>query len=240
VNLYLGYFDANPVNVNPLLTQDKSCVYVEAAGAKTLFKAGMTHSNEGRYQQASQLFNDLVQCEPTNIQYRDALADSFEQQGYQSETMAWRNVYLQGANELRTSQTKEPIKFNSADVIASSPTEGIFDLMAVRLNAPKAVAAGLDLSFNTVHKDVKQYFYTEISNGNMATVETSEPVKSAGSTLYIKRTDLAAVLTGQTTAAELFESGRASIEGNQALLQEIMPNLDEFNSSFEILPLLKN
>jgi alkyl sulfatase BDS1-like metallo-beta-lactamase superfamily hydrolase len=86
---------------------------------------------------------------------------------------------------------------------------------------------------------VKQYYYTEISNGNMVTVETREPVNSAGSTLYIKKADLAAVLTGQATAAELFESGRASIEGNQALLQEIVPNLDDFNSSFEILPLLK-
>ncbi len=199
----------------------------------------MKHFNAGRYQQASQLFNDLVQCEPTNTQYRDALADSFEQQGYQSENMAWRNAYLQGANELRTSQTKPPIKFNSNDVIASSPTEGIFDMMAVRLNAPKAVAAGLNASFNTVHKDVNQYFYTEISNGNMVTVETEQPVKLAGSTLHIKKADLAAVLVGETTAAELFESGRASIEGNQQLLQEIVAVLDEFDQQFEILPLLK-
>ena len=240
VNLYLGYYDSNPVNINPLLTTDKSCVYVKAAGAETLYKAGMSHFDKGEYQQASQLFNDLVMCEPTNTQYRDALSDSFEQQGYQSETMAWRNSYLQGANELRTSQTKPPIKFNSADVIASSPTEGIFDMMAVRLNGPKAIAAGLNESFNTVHKDVKQYYYTEISNGNMVTVQTREPVKSAGSTLYIKKADLAAVLIGQTTAAELFESGRASIEGNQTLLQQIVPNLDDFDSAFEILPLLKN
>jgi alkyl sulfatase BDS1-like metallo-beta-lactamase superfamily hydrolase len=239
VNLYLGYYDANPVNINPLLTNDKSCVYVEAAGADTLFKAGMDHFNNGRYQEASQLFNDLVQCDPTNIEYRDALSDSFEQQGYQSEAMAWRNSYLQGANELRTSQTKPPIKFNSADVIAASPTEGIFDMMAVRLNAPKAVKAGLNLSFNTVHKDVKQYFYTEISNGNMVTVETEQPVKKAGSTLYIKKMDLANVLIGKATAAELFKSGRASIQGNQNLLQEILPNLDDFDPAFEILPLLK-
>jgi alkyl sulfatase BDS1-like metallo-beta-lactamase superfamily hydrolase len=240
VNLYLGYWDANPANVNPLLTHDKSCVYVEAAGAKRLYKAAKEHFDAGRYQQASQLFNDLVQCEPTNLRYRGALADSFEQQGYQSETMAWRNSYLQGANELRTSRTKEPIKFNSADVIAASPTEGIFDMMAVRLNAPKAVAAGLNVSFNTVHKDAGESYYTEVSNGNMVTVETTAPVKSAGSTLYIKRSDLAAVLIGQTTAAELFESGLASIEGNQALLQEILPNLDEFDPAFEILPLLQD
>ena len=153
--------------------------------------------------------------------------------------MAWRNAYLQGANELRTSQTKPPIQFNSGDIIASSPTEGIFDMMAVRLNGPKAVAAGLDVSFNTVHEDVNQYYYTEISNGNMVTVEVEEPVESAGSTLYVKRADLAAVLVGETTAAELLESGRARIKGNQQLLREIVAVLDDFDPMFEILPLLR-
>jgi len=239
VNLYLGYYDSNPVNINPLLTTDKSCVYVKAAGTKTLYKAGMKHFDKGEYQQASQLFNDLVMCEPTNTKYRDALSDSFEQQGYQSETMAWRNSYLQGANELRTSQTKPPIKFNSSDVIAAAPTEGIFDMMAVRLNGPKAIAAGLNESFNTVHKDVNEYFYTEISNGNMVTVQVEKPVKSAGSTLHINKSDLTDVLISRTTAAELFGSGRASIEGNQNLLQEIVIVLDDFDSAFEILPLLK-
>ncbi|MGF1876944.1 MBL fold metallo-hydrolase [Photobacterium frigidiphilum] len=239
VNLYLGYFDANPVNVNPLLTQDKSCVYVEISGAQAVYKAGMKFFEKGLYQESSQLFNDLVQCEPTNIQYRGALADSFEQQGYQAETMAWRNSYLQGANELRTNKTKPPIAFNSADVIAAAPTEGVLDMMAVRFNAPKAIEAGLNLSFNTVHKDVKEYYYTEISNGNMTTVQTKEAVKMAGSTLYITKKDLSSVLVGEISPDELFKSGRASIKGNQNLLQEIIANLDHFDSSFEILPLLK-
>ena len=88
-------------------------------------------------------------------------------------------------------------------------------------------------------KDVGEYFYTEISNGNMVTVERERPVLTAGSTLYIKKMDFAKVLIGQATAAELFESGRARIEGNQNLLKEILPNLDDFDPAFEILPLLK-
>ena len=47
------------------------------------------------------------------------------------------------------------------------------------------------------------------------------------------------MLVGETTAAELFESGRANIEGNQQLLQEIVAVLDDFDQQFEILPLLK-
>ena len=153
--------------------------------------------------------------------------------------MSWRNSYLQGANELRTSRTQPPLAMNSTDIMAVVPTEGIFDMMAVRFNAPKAVEAGLSQTFNTVHEDVNEYFYTEISNGNMVTVQTDEPVASAGSTLYIKKSDLTELLVGRTTADELFGSGRARIEGNQNLLQEIVPVLDDFDPAFEILPLLK-
>ncbi len=145
VNLYLGYHDMNPVNTNPLQTQDKSCVYVEAAGADVLYKAGIDYFNKGQYQEASQLLNDLVQCDPNNIDYRFALADSFEQQGYQSETMAWRNSYLQGAVELRTGEISPSIKLASADVIANTPTGMFLDFIAVKLNAEKAETSWIGL-----------------------------------------------------------------------------------------------
>ncbi|GAL10276.1 alkyl sulfatase [Vibrio astriarenae] len=70
-------------------------MYVEVAGADKLFEAGTDYFNNGQYQEAAELFNNLVTCEPTNVKYREVLADTFEQQGYQSETMAWRNSYLQ-------------------------------------------------------------------------------------------------------------------------------------------------
>jgi alkyl sulfatase BDS1-like metallo-beta-lactamase superfamily hydrolase len=72
----------------------------------------------------------------------------------------------------------------------------------------------------------------------MVTVQTEAPVESAESTLYIKKSDLADVLIGKTTAAALFVAGKMTIDGNQQLLANIVPNLDEFDASFEILPLL--
>ncbi|WGV99004.1 hypothetical protein QF117_01430 [Vibrio sp. YMD68] len=37
----------NPVNTTPLTTIDKSCTYVEAAGAERLYSAGMVHFKAG-------------------------------------------------------------------------------------------------------------------------------------------------------------------------------------------------
>ncbi len=236
VNLYLGYHDMNPVNTNPLQTEQKSCVYVEAAGADVLYKAGIAHFEKGEYQQSSQLFNDLVQCEPNNMDYRYALADSFEQQGYQSETMAWRNSYLQGAVELRTGEIKSSIKLASADVIANTPTGMFLDFIAVRLNAEKAENAGLDFSFGLYHPDVEQRFYGEVSNANMSNIEV-DSLPQTDVELIINKSDLTNIALGKTTLAKLLESGQAGMKGNGEHIKGLAASLDSFDGMFEILPM---
>ncbi|MBY5980477.1 alkyl/aryl-sulfatase [Ferrimonas balearica] len=231
VNLYLGYHDMNPVNVNPLTSHDKSCTYVEAAGADTLVTAGKGHFEAGRYQQASQLLNDVVTCQPDNQKARDLLADSYEQQGYQAETMAWRNSYLQGAYELRTGFVADSLKAASPDVIANTPTGMMLDYLAVRLNAPKAEAAGLDFNFQLIHPELNEVYYGEVSNANMANIQIDKPVE-ADLTLTISKADLTRVLLGDGTLAE-----RANIKGDAELLGQLKAVLDTFESDFEIVPL---
>ncbi|WP_375750418.1 alkyl/aryl-sulfatase [Vibrio sp. HN007] len=238
VNLYLGYHDMNPVNTNPLQSTEKSCVYVNAAGADTLYNAGTAHFSNGEYQEASQLFNDLVQCDPDNIKYRFALADSFEQQGYQSETMAWRNSYLQGAVELRTGEVQPSIKLASADVIANTPTGMFLDFIAVSLNAPKAETAGLNFNFGVYHPDLEEHYYGEVSNANMSNIEVDR-LPAVDFELVINKTDFTQVVLGQTTVEALVQSGQAEIKGDASLLDKLAGTLDKFDGMFEILPMPK-
>jgi len=236
VNLYLGYHDMNPVNTNPLQSKDKSCVYVEAAGADTLYKAGQAHYANGEYQEASQLFNDLVQCQPDNIDYRFALADSFEQQGYQSETMAWRNSYLQGAVELRTGEVQPSIKLASADVIANTPTGMFLDFLAVRLNAEKAEQAGLDFSFGVHHPDINERYFGEVSNSNMANIAV-EKMPTTDVELVINKSDMTDMVLGKASLEQLVKAGKVTIKGNADLINQLTKALDEFDGMFEILPM---
>ncbi|MGI9274792.1 MAG: alkyl/aryl-sulfatase [Endozoicomonas sp.] len=236
LNLYLGYYDSNPATLNPLLTKDKSCAYVEVSGAEQMYKVAMEHFEAGRYQHSTMLFNDLVQCDPNNESYRLAMADSMEQQGYQSETMAWRNSYLQGAFELRTNDIKEPVKTTSADVLANTPTSAVLDLMAVRLNAPKAEELGLDVSFEVVHPDVDEVYYGTIANANMSSLRV-EQERGADMTVYIHKEDLTKVLGGQVKFEELLQNGQAGIKGDKAILGQLTSVMDEFSLDFEVLPM---
>lgn len=236
VNLYLGYLDLNPVNVNPLQTVDKSCVYVKAAGEKTLIKASKTHYAQGEYQEASQLLNDVLQCNPSNDIARQLLADSFEQQGYQSETMAWRNSYLQGAYELRTGHVADSIKMSSVDIIANTPTSGFLDFLAVSIDGNKAIELGLDFSLTISHPDLNEHYYAEISNGNLTAIQTDKPMK-ADTTLTINKSDMSQLLVTELTLPDLLESQKAALKGDSESFMKMASTVVTFTPDFDIVPM---
>jgi uncharacterized sulfatase len=244
VNLYLGYLDLNPVNINPLISVDMSCTYVEAAGADNFYTSAKAHFDTGNYQEAGQLLNDLVLCEPTNSDYRELLADTFEQQGYQSETMAWRNSYLQGAVELRTNEIGESLKTASEDVIANTPTTNFLDLVGVQLNGPKAEQAALNFNMGIYHPDIEERHYIEVSNATFSHLPATElgledSMPKLDTEIIVNKADLTKVIIGETTLQALFESGQAGLRGDANNLNELVGTLDQFDMKFDILPLLR-
>ena len=99
---YLGWYDANPVNLNPLPPCDTAKKLVEYLGSTELVlcKAKKDYA-KGEYQWVAQITKELVYADPANQKARNLCADALEQLGYQAESGAWRNAYLMGAAELR-------------------------------------------------------------------------------------------------------------------------------------------
>jgi alkyl sulfatase BDS1-like metallo-beta-lactamase superfamily hydrolase len=99
---YLGFYDANPANLNPLPPVESGKRYVAAMGGAAAVLAQMRDAMaQGDYRWAAQLGNHLVFAEPDNRPAREAQAEVLEQLAYQSEAATWRNMYLAGASDLR-------------------------------------------------------------------------------------------------------------------------------------------
>ena len=102
INLYLGYWDANPATLVPLSPESSAPLYVEMmGGSKKILARGKKLIQQGKYRHAMEILNKLVYAEPKNQAAKDLLADAFEQLGYQSESPSLRNSYLTAAKELR-------------------------------------------------------------------------------------------------------------------------------------------
>ena len=139
VNRYLGFYDGNPANLNPLQQKPEAIKYVEyMGGADAIMARAREDFTTGNYRFVATVLNKLVLAQPDHWPARHLLADSFEQLGYQAEGPQWRNAYLTAAKELRLGQViADANDSDKSDLLAAASTENMLDAMAVKLTLRK-------------------------------------------------------------------------------------------------------
>lgn len=191
---YLGWYDGNPANLNPLAPEAAGEKYVAAMGGpEAVLAQGRKAIAAGDYRWASELLSRLVFAQPDNRAAKLALADSLEQQGYQATSSMWRNAFLSGAKELR-----EGVKQGGFDSVAGAiptmPLSDILDLLAVRLVPERALASPMALDL--VLDGGKEAEHVEIRNGVLIHQPLGAGVP-AGDKLDLTRAQLVAAITGK-------------------------------------------
>lgn len=110
---------------------------------------------KGDYRWVVEVMNKVVNAEPSNVEAKYLLADALEQLGYQSESGPWRNMYLQGASELRNGVTTKLTSTISSSYAAAMEITQIFDYFSIQINAARA--NNLTMVINWNFTDEKNY-----------------------------------------------------------------------------------
>ena len=101
-NYYLGFYNGNPVELEPLDEVEEARLFVRyAGGVDRVVEQAAADLERGAYREAATAAERAVYAEPGNRRAREVAADAFEQLGYQAESAIFRNAYLAGALELR-------------------------------------------------------------------------------------------------------------------------------------------
>lgn len=96
VNRYLGVYDGNPANLNPLPIKQEAMQYVRyMGGSEAIMNRPREDYPNGEYRLVTTILNKLVTAEPNLWPARHLLADALEQLGYQSEGPQWIGEILQ-------------------------------------------------------------------------------------------------------------------------------------------------
>jgi alkyl sulfatase BDS1-like metallo-beta-lactamase superfamily hydrolase len=231
---YLGWYDANPVNLDPLPPVEAGKKYVEyMGGAETLLARARTDFAKGEFRFVAQAVSHLVFADPDNQAARALLADTFEQLGYAAESATWRNAYLFGAQELRHGMPKAsqrpPMPRETA---AALRTEQLWDVLGVRLNGPKAEGKRIVLNWNFT--DTGETFVLTLENCALTYVAGAQ-ASGADASFTLPRSVLDEVITKQTSFPESVAAGKIKFTGNAMRLGELMALMDEFPRMFEIV-----
>jgi alkyl sulfatase BDS1-like metallo-beta-lactamase superfamily hydrolase len=235
INRYLGYWDGNPTTLIPLSPEDSAPLYVEMmGGAKPIIAKGRELYDQGKYRHAQEILNKLVYAEPENQEARDLLADVFEQIGYQQESPSVRNSFLAAALELRSGipEGASP-KTGGPDMIRAMTTELWLDFLGIRLDSQKA--EGKEFTINLVTPDNNEKFVVELSNATLTNIEGFQ-ADDVDLTVTINRADLEKTMMGAISFDEQIKTGKAKLEGNRDVYEQLKTMLVHFDLGFEIMP----
>jgi alkyl sulfatase BDS1-like metallo-beta-lactamase superfamily hydrolase len=235
INRYLGYWDGNPATLVPLSPRDSAPLYVEMmGGSEKILARGRELVAAGQYLLATELLNKLVFAEPGNQAAKDLLADAFEQIGYQKESSSLRNSFLAAALELRSGiPAGLPPRAASPDTVRAMPVDLWLDYLGILLDSRKA--EGLAFVINFVLPDTGGRHVLELSNSTLTNI-AGQQAANPDLTVTINRADLEPVMMRQATFASQVAAGRAKLEGNPQVLEQLAGCLVQFDQFFEILP----
>jgi linear primary-alkylsulfatase len=231
---YLGWYDANPVNLDALPPVEAGRKYVEYMGGADaiLSRAGKDFAN-GEFRFVAQALSHLVFAEPGNQSARTLLADTLEQLGYGAESATWRNAYLFGAQELRQGMPKAPPRPPlPRETLAALRTEQLWDVLGVRLNGPKA--EGKHIVLNWRFTDTDESFVLTLENCALTYLAGAQAA-SADASYTLARGTLDEVIAKQTDFQAAVASGRIKSVGDPKALAALMALMDEFPRMFEIV-----
>jgi alkyl sulfatase BDS1-like metallo-beta-lactamase superfamily hydrolase len=231
---YLGWYDANPANLNPLPPVERGRKYLEYMGGPD---AAVARAREdfaaGEYRFVAEVMSHVVFADPSNTDARGLGAAALEQLGYAAESATWRNAYLLGALELRQglprTAARAPV---SPDVVRAMSLDLFFDYLAIRLDAERA--AGKRIVLNWVFSDLGTRYLLNLEHCAL-TYLAGRRSERADATVTLSRSTLDRLVLREETLAETLRQGEVVIDGDAGKLVELFGLFDDFTLMFEVV-----
>ncbi|CAL5873620.1 uncharacterized protein PFLUO_LOCUS7901 [Penicillium psychrofluorescens] len=201
---YMGWFDGDPAHLWEYPTAELGQRYVDCMGgvdAVVQKAAKYTEAKDLRF--AATLLGHAVSAQPTHRAARLALASVFDQLGFGCENATWRNFYLTGAMDMRSSNTASLSAQPSFEISPTLSTEQLLTLLSVRLDGLRAARESFVMDLHLT--DEKMWLRLILNNGVLtvrkAVEQTGFADDAAGLVMTLSKVEFVAVLNGQAGAS---------------------------------------
>lgn len=222
---YMGWYDANPVNLNPLEPTENAKKWVEYLGdIDEVLRLAKKDFEKGQYQWVAEITNVIVFADPSNMAARLLCADAMEQLGYQAESGPWRNAYLTAALELRNGNSATSSEVMSDGSAQQQMTPAMmFDYFGILLD--KQALSEYDFTMNIKFLNNEKHML-RVKDGVLLHYENSEKA-SADVNITCPQKALFYILQNNMDG---FKSV-SKIEGNTELFELFVSKLNQLSVS---------
>lgn len=230
---YLGWYDANPANLNPLPERDSSKKYIEYFGgvAAVMAKARADYE-KGEFRWVAEVMRHVVYADPSNAEARNLAADAFEQLGYASEAATWRNAYLVGAQELRQGRPAPRNASLDPEMVGAMRATDVFDVLGTHVNGPRVWAREVVVNWSLTGRP--EHLTVTLRNGALTYVAGGRAANAAA-TVTLSRDTFDAIVLGRQSLAGAVSQKLAAVEGDLSAATLLFEVLDRFEAGFAIV-----
>ena len=231
---YLGSYDGNPANLDPLPPQESASRYVELlGGVDKVVAAARTAYDRGELRWAAELLNHAVLAHPDHDGARALLGRCYEQMAYGAEAATWRNSYLTAAAELRDGPpTRGTDKRLVLDMLLNTPIERFLEAMAASLDGP--AAEGKDWTINLVLSDTRETYVLWIEHAVLH-FRKGAPARGANATLTLPKDFFVRMMAGSVGLSDAIRSDAVQVTGSTVELLRFLSLIDKPKGAFPIV-----
>lgn len=231
---YFGWYDGNPANLDPLPPEEAGIRYVElAGGAANVLSQAQAAFDRGEYRWAAELLNHLVFADPSHHAAKELLAMTYDQLGYRAESGPWRDVYLNGALELRHGGPDTGVDLSrTVDMLEHAPIGRFLDSMAARLDPVKA--DGKQTKINLIFTDIEESHVLELERSVLRHYQRA-PDDDANATLRITQTLFLRMLAGEAGLRDTLFGDELQVGGSALDLLGFFRLFDEPEGTFAVV-----
>ena len=168
-NGYLGWFDGNVSNLDPLPSEDYARrLAILSGGEEKLFEALQKAVESEDMQWALQLSDSLLALNYKIDSTKKLRQEAIQYIGERALNPNKRNYFLSSANELNANYQAEPLLPQTSELLSEISIDMFFDILSVRLNPEKA-------------KGIKQRVCFEFDSGNIKTITLRNQIAEVSS-----------------------------------------------------------
>ncbi len=221
---YMGWYDANPVNLNPLTPSESAEKWLEYLGdTDEAIRMAKEDFDNGEYQWVAEITNTIVFANPENEAARLLCADALEQLGYQAESGPWRNAYLSAALELREGNQGGEIKQakNDGSLISEMTAPMIFDYMGILLDKQAMAEENFCINFRLTNPEGE--YMLQVKNGVVLLYDDYQDAEAELTVSCPKQALLLLLQQNYEGFAAL-----ATMERDATQLEKLTENLNQF------------
>ncbi len=222
---YLGWFDGDPVDLDPVPAGEKATRLVHLMGGRErVLEIAETAYRDGEFQWAAELATYLIRIDKEDMPARQLKAAAFRQLGYSSMNINWRNWYLTSAMELEgqldaaiDAQTMAKI-FMPPDIATEMPVDVSIHSWTSRLKAEDTYHVNMSLAFKFT--DLGEEYALTVRRGvcqfDRAFSEDADLV------LTLSKPQFDSILLGETDFDQAVADGDVVLEGQPEELRRFL------------------